>query len=232
MVSLHAAYPYTQRSQTSPSLNSTTLTITTTNNILPTSYNDYEEDSDNDDDNNNTAKNNNNDYDSSDDNETRSTNYPHLQEYLAYINSGARLNDGTTNMQVGTVVATAPQRKGGLPWFGKVMRLVDATHIQLLWFYQIKKSNNYFYQDDVLDTVHHEAIICNGVEFAPKFGDRLIWKLLTPIPFIRAMDSDTVPFLHPPLTTIRPITKRHLVDITALVFSTTNEFESYFSVYK
>ena len=103
---------------------------TISTNILPTTYNNdnnSNQKEDNNDNNNNSNIDNNND--------NKLTNYPHLQEHLTYISSDARLNDGITNMKVGSVVATVLNKKGKIPWFGKVVKMNDNNSVCVLWLY-------------------------------------------------------------------------------------------------
>jgi hypothetical protein len=105
----------------------------------------------------------------------------HIQDYLAYLKSGATLHDETDDMQVETVVAVASYKKNAkVPWFGKVTN-IDTDYVDVIWLHRCKNITKYYYTDSSVNRIHSDTIICNGVEFAPKFGDKLIWKLLTPL---------------------------------------------------
>jgi hypothetical protein len=134
---------------------------------------------------------------------------------------------------VNTIVAAQPERKNGLPWFGRVVRLIETEQVEILWLHKSNTMSKYYYLDDETSTVHREAIICNGVEFEPVFGDggRLLWKLLTPIPFIQALNQDNPPNLAPPLATTKFVQKVKSFDITTLVFNDVAEFEYFLYLY-
>jgi hypothetical protein len=135
-------------------------------------------------------------------------------------------------LQVNTMVAAQPDRKNGLPWFGKVIRLIGTEEVEILWLHKSSNMSKYYYLDDVTSTVHREAIICNGVEFEPVFGDRLLWKLLTPLSFIQALNQDDPPNLAPPLATTTFVQKVRSFDITTLVFNDKEEFKDFLYAYK
>jgi hypothetical protein len=61
-----------------------------------------------------------------------------------------------------------------------------------MWFYRKDSvaSSKYYFLDDKLDNISMDSVICNGVEFEPLFKDRLLWRLLTPILFIKALNSN------------------------------------------
>ena len=159
-------------------------------------------------------------------------NVHHLQQYLDYLVSGRRLKDGTEDMQIGTIVAVQPHHKRGIPWFGKVMKILEKEQqIQLVWFE--RKNNSCYYYRNELEMTSMDAIICNEVEFEPCFeNEGLLWRLLTPIQFIKAMNSDTIPTLSSPLSKSAPVKKWKSMDVTALVFGNEEEFKQFLTVYK
>ena len=222
--SLHLVYPLLVRpSNCQPSSSSTTSTIT--NKILPTTYqtddsdNEEEEDSDNDLDSNNSDP-------------QQDPFHPHLQEYLHYLRSGSRLNDGVENITRFSVIATiGPGRKNAYPWFAKVME-IHAEDVEVIWLHRLQNSSKFYYAGSVMDHVPKDAIICNGVEFVPKFGDKLIWKLVTPLTFLRTLNSDNIPTIQGALSEVEPAQeKKKGLDITGLVFHSPEDFRKFFSSY-
>ena len=81
--------------------------------------------------------------------------------------------------------------------------------------------------DGKTDIGHKKAMICNGVEFEPLVGDRLLWKLKTPLSFIRLMNSENPPTIVLPTATSTYNRKTRAFDISALVFNNREEFEQY-----
>jgi hypothetical protein len=51
-------------------------------------------------------------------------------------------------------------------------------------------SSKYYFLDDKLDNISIDSVICNRVEFEPLFRDRLLWRLLIFILFIKVLNSD------------------------------------------
>ena len=84
--------------------------------------------------------------------------------------------------------------------------------------------------DDTVDPVDKEAVICNGVEFEPVYGDtQLLWKLLTPLPFIQALNAnpEDAPSIIQPFSNIKStLKKKKNIDLTSLAFQNAAEFES------
>jgi hypothetical protein len=98
----------------------------------------------------------------------------HIQDYLAYLKSGAILNDGTDGMQVETVVAVAFYKKNAkVPWFGKIIN-IDTDYMDVIWLHRCKNTTKYYYTNSFVNQIHSDTIICNGIEFTPKFGDKLV----------------------------------------------------------
>jgi hypothetical protein len=62
---------------------------------------------------------------------TTSDNYQHLQQYLAYLQSDAVLNDGIINIQKNVIIAAQPDRKQRLLWFRKVQQ-VNENSVEVL----------------------------------------------------------------------------------------------------
>lgn len=212
LTSLHTSYPLTKR--TKPLLNNSNQRQTTTNKILPTSY---------------IANNSGNESS----NRINKKTYNHLQDYLVYIQSGACLRDGINGIQLGTLVAVQPVRKNGLPWFGKVTKFVDEEQFELLWLHK-EAATRFYYLDDSVDVIHKDTIICNGIEFEPVFGEKLVWRLLTPLPFIQAMnqDEENIPKLTNPVFQATPTIRKKTFDITKLAFNDKEEFAEYLYKYK
>jgi hypothetical protein len=70
------------------------------------------------------------------------------------------------------------------------------------------------------------------VKFESIYGEQLSWKLLTPVPFIQAMNQETIPEMAAPLTNITVELKKKGVDITRLVFENDEEFLQFLYVNK
>jgi hypothetical protein len=151
-----------------------------------------------------------------------STNHKHLESYLAYLRSGARLYDGVENISINCIVAIQPDRKNGIPWFGKVMKILEEK-VQILWLHK-DTNTRYFYLDDKLEMVHKETIICNGVALEPIYGQTLLWKLLTPLSFIKEMAKSDKISLERPFATSMVEPKQKKIDFTSLVFADRDDF--------
>ena len=59
------------------------------------------------------------------------------------------------------------------------------------------------------------------------FKDTLTWKLLTPLSFIQAMNSENVPSLSQPSAIYQNPPKKPLVDMTTLIFKDANDFANF-----
>jgi hypothetical protein len=151
----------------------------------------------------------------------------HLRDYNAYLLSGATLNDGVTNISVNCIVAAQPPRMNGNPWFAKVTNLIDNDSIEVRWLHSSIHASKYYYMEDTPDVIPTESIICNGVEFEPVFAETLLWRLLTPLPFIARLNTDQVTTLAPAIAIPSYSKRKKNVDITSLVFSNRLEFEKY-----
>ena len=151
-----------------------------------------------------------------------STNHKHLESYLAYLRSGARLYDGVENISINCIVAIQPDRKNGVSWFAKVMKILEEK-LQILWLHK-DTNTRYFYLDDKLEMVHKETIICNGVALEPIYGQTLLWKLLTPLSFIKEMAKSDKINLERPFATSIVEPKQKMIDFTSLVFANRDDF--------
>ena len=135
--------------------------------ILPTSYQTYNSD-------NEEEKDLNNDLDSNNSNPQQDPFHPHLQEYLHYLRSGSRLNDGMENITIHSVIATmGPGRENAYLWFAKVIK-IHAEDVEVIWLHRLQNLSKFYYVGSVLDHVPNNAFICNGVEFVSKFRDKLL----------------------------------------------------------
>jgi hypothetical protein len=97
---------------------------------------------------------------------------------------------------------------------------MESNYVELLWLYKSTNISKFFYLNNTSDIVHLESIICNGVEFELMYGNQqLLWKLLTLIPFIQALNSDLSKMftLAAPFTTqkSKPKSKKN-IDLTSL----------------
>jgi hypothetical protein len=186
------------------------------NKIISTSYNN---DSYSDSDNNNNTNNHTN-------KEHNNAKYNHIQDYLNNIKNNTTLRDGVESLEVGKIVAAQSDRANGLPWFGKVQSIVDGQTVEILWLH--KENAKYYYLDDTTSEVHNDAIICNGVEFEPVFKTKLMWKLITPLSLIQALNSDNLPILSSPLQLTSQITQKpKSIDITSLNFNNKKDFQNF-----
>jgi hypothetical protein len=104
--------------------------------------------------------------------------------------------------------------------------VIQESEVDVLWFQKLK-GNKYFYLNDTCDSVSFNAIICNGIEFTPIFGDKLVCKLMTPLSFINTMQQKIIPTIEPPCTTPTIVHKKDCIDLSSLVFSTTEELKQY-----
>jgi hypothetical protein len=121
-------------------------------------------------------------------------------------------------LQLNSIIAIAPSRKNALPWFGKVFKIHLNNTVDVLWFHKHNDSIYYFLNKKP-DNVHYDAIICNGIEFEPNYNETLQWRLLTPISFIQALNSDNIPILRNLLHTPNPYKPNQAAfNITNLVF--------------
>jgi hypothetical protein len=72
------------------------------------------------------------------------------------------------------------------------VKLLSST-VKLLWLHKYTSHNKYYYLDNVMDNISHDAIIYNDTKFEPVFGDNsLLWWLLILFLFIQAMNQDTI----------------------------------------
>ncbi len=149
-----------------------------------------------------------------------------LEAYIAYVNSRSVLNDGVDNLKKNVVVAVAPERKNGIPWFGRVLDVDERKQeVRVRWMDRLQSKTIYFYLTNDQATVHYETIICNGVQMEPVLDEKLMWKLITPLPFIQSMNSDTVPeLIQQKGNTIVTYNKRKKFDLSQMIFANSAEF--------
>lgn len=128
--SLYLAYSFMKRPpQLQQPIHSTPLYTFLYNNIsvLPSKNNNNDDNDDNNNNNNNNNNNDNNDNNNNDNNNNNNTDFNHLQDYLACLKKGTQLNIGATNLEIDTIVVTAPPQNNLLPWFGKVFSINNNT---------------------------------------------------------------------------------------------------------
>jgi hypothetical protein len=158
----------------------------------------------------------------------------HIQDYLAYLKSGATLHDETDGMQVGAIVTVASYKKNAkVPWFEKVTN-IDTDYVDVIWLHRCKNTIKYYYTDSSVNRIHFDTIICNGVEFAPKFGDKLVWKLLTPLLFLYTLHQspEQITINKPISSSLFSQPKEQICrDISSLTFTNKQEFEDFVSIY-
>lgn len=154
-----------------------------------------------------------------------------LAAYLSYIRNGSKLYDGVTNPQVGSIAAVAPRRKNGVPWFGRILSVDhEEQKISLRWLDRVENKTIYFYLSDSEEIVHFETVICTGVDFEPIVGSKMMWKLVTPLCFIQAMNQDEPPQLIQQNLKVRAPTPRNKYDLGQLVFANADEFMNFLKV--
>jgi hypothetical protein len=86
------------------------------------------------------------------------------------------------------------------------------------------------------DTISKETIICYGIDFEPCFENSLLWRLLTPLPFIQALnpkdDTTPIPTILSLLAHVNLALNKISFDITQLAFPDKEAFEMYINNYK
>ena len=151
-------------------------------------------------------------------------------KFLAYLRSRARLYDGVENISINCIVAIQSDRKNGVSWFAKVMKILEEK-VQILWLHK-DTNTRYFYLDDKLEIVHKETIICNSVVLKLIYEQTLLQKLLTPLSVIKKIaKSDKINLKHPFATSIVEL-KQKKIDFTSLVFADRNDFIHFVYNYK
>ena len=151
-----------------------------------------------------------------------------LESYIKYIQGGSRLFDGVQNIRTNVVVAIAPKRKNGLPWFGRVTDVdKDNQNLTVRWMDRLQNKTVYFYLTNNTSEVHYETVICNGVDFEPILGEKLMWKLVTPLSFIQNLNADILPELLQPDTVVATYQKKQKFDLTQMVFGSAAEFTNF-----
>ena len=148
-----------------------------------------------------------------------------LEAYIAYINNGSVLNDGVHNIKRDVIVAEAPEKKNGLPWFGRVINVYDQQHeLRVRWMDRQQSKTIYFFLTDEEAIVHFETVICNGVQMEPLLGDKLMWKLITPLSFLQSMNTDSPPEIQQNSTKLVPYQRRKKFDLSQMLFASSEEF--------
>ena len=80
-----------------------------------------------------------------------------------------------------------------MKWMVCKLKHVDPTKLSIMWLNDAKNTHiQYYYLENELNTISTETIICNGVEFEFVFGEKLLWRLLTPIAFITTITNDKI----------------------------------------
>ena len=82
-----------------------------------------------------------------------------------------------------------------------------------------------------MDTVSRNVIICNRVEFELVFKEKLLWRLLTPIAFITAINNDKILQLLSLVMIDLMFLKPVRIDLTSIVFHSATEFEQFLCKY-
>ena len=199
IASLHATYPLTKRVTTLNNSNNTPQSNLAYK-ILPTN---------NDEDVNGTNQD--------------------IQKHLDYMLSENRLCDGIENISINSIIAVAPTRKNGIPWFARVVQILEGGEEFLVKWFDLDPdgSSKYCLLTESEDTVHADAIICNGVEFAPFFGEKLLWKLLTPLHFIQQLNQDEPAEIVQQRNRVRISPSHPKVNFTSLMFKDAESFKQY-----
>ena len=152
-----------------------------------------------------------------------------LQAYLRYMKCGGRLQDQIDGLQKDAIVAVAPDLgEGRLPWFGRVIQIDSvAEEILIRWFHKGVSSNVYMFKEEEEPVwIHFETVICNGVYFEPT-GESVgkMWKLITPMQFIREMNVHKFDMIQADSCTMKTRIKN--VDILGMHFNNSTELESF-----
>lgn len=148
-----------------------------------------------------------------------------LTAYLKYIKNGSKLYDGIENITEDVVVAVAPPRKNGVPWFGRVVKLhSNLSQLDVRWLDRLETKNIYFYLTEKLATIHYDTIICNGVQLEPVIGNKLMWKLITPLSFIQNLNCDEPPNIIQQSGKIPSRVKQIKYDLSKMLFGNSEEF--------
>ena len=150
----------------------------------------------------------------------------HFAAYLKSVEQNVHLQDQVEGLQINCIVAVVGEGRGKKPWFGRVLDIdIEQEFVLVKWLHEHK--SKYIYKDDKADWVSNETIICNGVVFAPVFKDDLfLWKLITPMPFIRNMNVQKYDL-------VRAQTKGFInsriksIDITGMKFRSAKELEEF-----
>jgi hypothetical protein len=121
----------------------------------------------------------------------------------------------------------SPARRGGLPWFGRVLSWdKHAQQVHLRWMDKWTKTNNskYFYLTTE-ESVHQDTIICNGVDFEPIYGSQLLWQLQTPLPIIRDLqEGKQLNITVQNYTHLAPKETRPVYKLEDMIFANKEEF--------
>ena len=109
---------------------------------------------------------------------------------------------------------------------------IHAEDVEVIWLHRLQNLSKFYYVGSVLDHVPNNAFICNGVEFVSKFRDKLLWKLVTFLIFLQTLNSDNIPTIQGALSEVEPAQeKKKGLDITGLVFHSSEDFRNFFSSY-
>jgi hypothetical protein len=151
-----------------------------------------------------------------------------LAAYVKYIKGGSKFFDGVQNIRTDIVVAVAPQRKNGIPWFGRVISIEPENQmLQVRWMDRLQSKTVYFYLTNNTSKVHYETVICNGVDFEPILGEKLMWKMVTPLCFIQNLNSDSLPTIQQSNSVVLPYQRKQKFDLTQMVFGSAAEFTQF-----
>ena len=133
------------------------------------------------------------------------------------MRSEAKLYDSVENISINYCIVTIQlDRKNEVFWFAKVMKILE-ENLQILWLHK-DINTKYFYLDDKLEMAHKETIICNRVALKPIYEQTFLWKLLTPLNFIKKIaKSDKINLKHLFATSIVKLKQK--IDFTSLVFA-------------
>lgn len=108
---------------------------------------------------------------------------------------GITLQDLDSNLEVDAIAAVTPGSKR-IPWLGRIVEInLDDNLVCFKWLHS--EGKRYVYKDDDTDWVDRSSVICTGVILEPIVQmNKVLWKLVTPMEVIRAMNKEKLELIH------------------------------------
>ena len=151
----------------------------------------------------------------------------HFSAYLCSLKQGVYLRDLAQGIAVDTFVAVSPATK--IPWLARVVQLDDRKKSALVrWFHPVGTTHKKFtfVRKEQPAWVDYGDIVCNGLCMQPQSCDPYIWKLITPMAFIRELNEREVAMSKAyPNLELRSHIKQ--TDITGIQFATAKDFKKF-----